>query len=258
MTARKRERITTIINTLLLENAASIQELAKRLSVSEMTVRRDLNILAKDNIVRLMHGAAVLNPGSRPDRRQYAITQQEALNAEEKMLIGQKAASILEQNDIIIIDSGSTTDYLAKAIPYDMPLTVLCFALNILIEIHRKKGCSLTFAGGIFHKNTLMFESPEGVELIRRYRATKAFLSASGIMSRLGVTCSTQYEIESKKASMNSALSKILLADSSKFGRILSAYFADLKDFDTIITDSGIPEEYRKIIDNLGIDLIIV
>ena len=254
---KKGERLTSIINTLLLDNAASIRDLSQQLEVSEMTVRRDLHTLAADNVVKLVHGAAVLNPNSRPDSRKYTLTQQTTLHTEEKMRIGRKAAGLLKPNDIIIIDSGSTTDYLARAVPYSLPLTVLCFSLNILIEIQRKQECRLTFAGGEFHENTLMFESAEGMNLIKRYRATKAFISAAGISARLGVTCSTQYEVEFKRASIHSALHRVLLVDSSKFERIQTGYFADLKDFDIVVTDSGIPPEYADLINDLGIELII-
>ena len=257
---KKRERITLIVNTLKSNNAASIRELAHKFDVSEMTIRRDLNILAQDNIIKLMHGGAVLYPNSRRDNKvtKYLLTEEGAKNAEEKMRIGQKAASLIEPNDIIIVDSGSTTEYFARNIPDEMPITVLCYALNILVEIHRKKKCRLTFAGGYFHDNTLMFESPEGIELIKRYRANKAFISASGINEKLGITCANLYESETKKAALKSSLSRILLADSTKFEKIRNAYFADLNDFDIIITDTGISAEYTDIITDLGIKLYTV
>jgi DeoR family deoxyribose operon repressor len=115
----------------------------------------------------------------------------------------------------------------------------------------------LIFTGGVFHKNTLSFESPEGLEIIRNFRANKAFVTASGIDYRFGATCSNYYERPTKKTLMQSSMKKILLVDSSKFGLIRSDYFADLNEFDEIITDNGIPDEYKKIILSLGITLRI-
>lgn len=260
MTEKKKERISRIINILLSENAANVRELSGTLKVSEMTVRRDLNFLAKENIVRLMHGAAVLNPLNRPDADsdKYAIDKQEIINREKKMRIGEKAASLINPDDIIIIDTGSTTDCLAQSVPYDLKISVLCFALNILTAVNQRKNCTITFAGGELHRDTLMFESQEGINLIKRFRATKAFISASGVNSKLGVTCSTRYETETKQACINSALKNILLVDSSKFDKIKPGYFADIKDFDVIITDDGIPDSYKKYILDLGIKLITV
>jgi DeoR family deoxyribose operon repressor len=102
-----------------------------------------------------------------------------------------------------------------------------------------------------------MFESPEGLEMIRNFRATKAFISASGVSSQFGVTCMNSYERETKKVMIQSSRRKILLVDSSKFEVIRSDYFAELSDFDEIITDDGISSEYTGIIRDLGITLRI-
>jgi len=254
--SNRRERLAAIVEILQNQNAATLAELAVRLSVSEMTIRRDLNLLAQDNIVKVLHSGAVLNPGSVGSSR-YSLTEAGALRREAKTAIGMRAASLLEEGDIIIIDGGSTTEYLAQSIPETLQLTVLCWALNILVEVHRRETCSLMFAGGSLHENSLVFESPEGVELVNRYRANKAFLSASGVSEKLGVTCTNAYEVEMKKASIRSSLERILLVDSSKFGTIQPAYFADLSEITAVVTDSGIPTEYAEHIRSLGIALHI-
>jgi DeoR family deoxyribose operon repressor len=257
--SKRRERIAAIIQTLQVQNAATIQELAGQLSVSDMTIRRDLNLLAQDNIIRLVHSGAILNPGSLGSYQpRYSLAEAGTLRVDAKMAIGRKAASLIEDGDIVIIDSGSTTECLAKNIPEDVSLTVLCFALNVLLEMHRRNKCSLLLAGGTLHENSLVVESPEGVELIKRFRANRAFLSASGVSDKLGVTCTNRYEIEVKKATIRSSLERVLLADSSKFGKIQAAYFAELSEFTAVVTDSGISPEYREIIRNLGIDLYVV
>jgi DeoR family deoxyribose operon repressor len=252
--SNRRERLASIVEILQNQNAATLAELAGELSVSEMTIRRDLNLLAQDNIVKVLHSGAVLNPGSVGSSR-YSLTEAGALRRELKTAIGMKAASLLGEGDIVIIDGGSTTEYLARSIPETLQLTVLCWALNILVEVHRRETCSLMFSGGSLHENSLVFESPEGVELVNRYRANKAFLSASGVSEKLGVTCTNAYEVEMKKASIRSSLERILLVDSSKFGTIQPAYFADLSEITAVVTDSGIPAEYAEHIRGLGIAL---
>ena len=254
--SNRRERLAAIVEILQSKNAATLAELAGELSVSEMTIRRDLNLLAQDNIVKVLHSGAVLNPGSVGSSR-YSLTEAGALRREQKTAIGRRAAALLEEGDIIIIDGGSTTEYLAQHIPETLQLTVLCWALNILVEVHRRETCSLMFAGGSLHENSLVFESPEGIELVNRYRANKAYLSASGVSEKLGVTCTNAYEVEMKKASIRSSLERILLVDSSKFGTIQPAYFADLSEITTVVTDSGIPAEYAEHIRSLGIALHI-
>ena len=251
---KKRERINKIINTLRINNAATVRELAEWLSVSKMTIRRDLNRLAADNMVKLIHGGVIFNR----DQSQYYLPVEEARKTEEKIRIGKKAASLIEPHDTIIIDTGSTTEFVARSIPDNLPVTILCYALNILFDLQGKKGCTLIFAGGYYHDNTMMFESPEGVNLIKRNRANKAFISASGVSEKLGVTCSNPYEIETKKAAINSTLTKILLVDSSKYDKIQAAHFANLTDFDIVITDTGIPGSYVSLFNGLGIKLYVV
>lgn len=257
---KKDERIKNIINMLKQKNAISIKELTKRLNVSEMTVRRDLSLLEGDNVVELIPGGAIFQAYIDTNLGEdiYSIANEEARRTREKIRIGQKAASLIEPNDTVIIDVGSTTEYVAKFIREDIPVTILCYALNILVDIYRKKYCNPIFAGGYFHDNTLMFESQEGIGLIKRTRADKGFISAAGFHETLGITCANPYEIETKKAVLNSSKTKILLVDSTKFDKTKIAYFADMKDFDMIITDSEISEHYMDIIRNQGIELVIV
>lgn len=103
-----------------------------------------------------------------------------------------------------------------------------------------------------------MFQSPEGISLISRTCANKAFISAAGISSKMAVTCIDQYEIETKKAAIASALTKILLADSSKFDKVCPAMFANLTEFDMIITDKGLSEEWLDYIGQMEIELLLV
>lgn len=256
----RNQRIKHIVDILRLKTVATIKELSRRLDVSEMTVRRDLNYLAEESVVEIIPGGAIFRTSTERDieHEKYLITHEGAKKTREKMKIGQKAAALIEPNDTIVLDVGSTTEYLAKFIPIDFPITVLSYALNILVEIYRKKNCTPIFAGGYFHENTLMFSSPGGLDLIRSTRSDKAFISAAGVHDSLGVTCANAYEIETKKAVMATSKTRILLADSSKFGKTRLAHFADLTDFNLIITDSEIPEEYAQRIQDLDISLIVV
>jgi DeoR family deoxyribose operon repressor len=258
--ARSNYRADFILNNLSVNGFVSIKELSKRLEVSEMTVRRDLRELSKENIVTLIPGGAVLKRNSPidTDEDKYLIQAAESLMLEEKIKISRKAASLIEPNDVIVIDTGSTTENIPKFIPENMSLTVICYALNILFNVYENKNWKLIFPGGYFHGDTLMLESPEGIEMIKRIRANKSFISAAGVSEKLGVTCATAYEKETKKAVIESSDKKILLVDSTKFGKIKISHFADLTDFDIIITDTGISKEFVNIIKNIGIKLYIV
>jgi DeoR family transcriptional regulator, deoxyribose operon repressor len=253
-------RANYILNKLSVSGFADIKELSEKLEVSEMTIRRDLAELSGNNLIKLIHGVAVLQRAELIDKNQdkYLITKAESVKTQEKIKICQKAASLINKNDIIIIDTGSTTEYIPNYIPKNMSISVVCFALNILLKVYENEKWKLIFPGGHFHRNTLMFESNEGNRMIQKMRANKAFISAAGVSDRLGVTCATLYEKETKKAVIESSNEKILLVDSSKFGNIEISYFANLSDFDVIITDRGISKKCIEKIKELNIRLYIV
>lgn len=257
---KKRERLDYISKQIILEGTVSIKELSNRLGVSSMTIRRDLQELAQEGILKLIPGGAVIRRESTPfNEEEYTITKAKSHMIKEKIKICQKAASLIREEDTIIIDTGSTTEHLPRFIPQNMRLTIVCYCLNILLGVYQhNKGSQIIFPGGYFHENSLMFESLEGIELIRRVRANKAFVSAAGVDEKLGITCANFYEVQTKRAIIDYSDTKILLVDSSKFGKVTAAYFADLKEMDIVITDSGIPREYLQALERMNIQYYVV
>lgn len=225
-----------------------------------MTIRRDLEILKSNNIINNVYGAAIYNPSNNIEKLEsfYDIENEIIKHENEKIKIGKVAANLIKEDDIIIIDTGTTTEKLAQFIDNKLNISALIFNTNILMALSKKKNIKLIFSGGYFHKNTMMFESPEGISLIEKTRATKVFVSAAGIHETLGVTCSNNYEVLTKQAIIKSSVEKILIVDSKKFGLVKSYYFAELSDFNTIITDSKLSDKWRKKINDLGIKLITV
>lgn len=244
----------------VIRNSASItiQQLAEEFSISKMTIRRDLEQILSDPEIQLIRGMFIHNPAFEKNSSKYSVISAATLNRSAKGRIAQKARSFLKQNDSVIIDAGSTTEMLARIIPDTLKLDIHCFSLNILNEVLKNTTCSVTLPGGKYHPSSMVFQSREGIELLKKTRVKKAFISAYGVNFRLGVTCSNDFERELKFTAINSAEQRILLVDSSKFGKVNSVYFADLEDFDVIITDTLLPEETRHKIDNKGIPLFTV
>jgi len=258
-TKKRQDRISKIMEALSISNGSTIRELAESMNVSEMTIRRDLELLSDGSRVKLVHAGVVPSTTAGQSPHGFlSLLDPSAAAAAEKQRIGEKAASLIEAGDVVILDSGSTTEWLARSIPRDLPVTILCYALNILMEASRGSARTVVFAGGSLRPDTLVFESPEGVSLIARYRATKAFLSGEGVSETLGVTCADPAEAELKKTALSSSQTRILLADSRKFGTVRPSWYANLEDFDAIITDSGISLDYVEILRKLGIALHVV
>jgi DeoR family deoxyribose operon repressor len=253
-------RMRIVVDYLRDRNGASIRDLARELKVSEMTVRRDLEQLRLENIVSLVHGAAIFNSDSSAGEqlRDYHLSLEETVSKAEKERIGRAAAGMVQDGDIIIIDIGTTTEYLARNLPQGFPITALCFTMNALTEVCKKKIENPIMGGGYYHANTQLFESEETISLIRRVRATKLFLSAAGVSREMGLTCANQYEVKVKQACIESSLKKILLVDSKKFDRIRPAFFTTLDKVDTVITDKGIDRSWIKTMEDMGIEVKVV
>jgi DeoR family deoxyribose operon repressor len=253
----RREKIISLLKTT---NVLTIKSLAEMLNVSTMTIRRDLEYLAGQDIVQFYHGGAVFNPRFLEkviNPNDYYIQQQTMLHQNEKTLIAQKAVGTLLPQETIMLDSGTTIYYLARELPENQNLTVIAWSLNVIEELIRKPQNKILIQGGVYHPETQMFENNQGMDIIKNSRASKAFISAGGFHSSLGITCPFHYEVETKRAAIKYSMSSILLIDSSKFGKVCSAHMNDINDFSAVITDSGIPPEYEEYIRNAGLELII-
>ena len=229
------------------ETKYTIADLAKKYGVSEMTIRRDLkyvksNVISQDLIRNIPVGEA----------------GQIYENYSEKVRIAQKAASLIEADDVIIIDSGTTTCLIPQYLDESKNITVLCYNYQVLSQIYNKENISLIFSGGYFHRDNQVFESADSINLIRRTRANKFFVSAAGVHRTLGMTCFHSYEVATKQAVLDSASEKILVADSTKFDKIRPNYYAPFTCVDTVITDDGLSRSWQEYIEELGIKLYLV
>jgi len=259
MLNRQEKRLNRIIKMLGLSNPTTVNKIAKVMEVSHMTVRRDLEVLKNNNIVDIFHGGVVLKEGAKKSKQNpYSLSYANKQMNVEKKNIAVKASSYVNSKDTIIIDTGSTIEYFARSLPEGLSMTVICFTINSLLHISKLKKAKIIFPGGYFHENTLMFESDESLELIKKNPTNTAFISASGVSLEEGVSCSNDYELSVKKEMLKSSEKKILLVDSSKFDKVHSTPFAKITDFDIIISGSKIPDTYKKYCRENNMELVLV
>lgn len=257
----KREiRLENFMNVLKSRKFLSVNEMAQTLGVSNMTVRRDIDILQQRNLIMMKNGILMLKNEQdiHPIKKVYELKKESQVQNPAKTAIGRFAASLIRPKDCVIIDTGSTTENIVPYISPELHISMLCYNLNILVQAQQNPNINISFAGGHYHPNAQMFESPEGIQFIHTIRANKVFLSAAGIHENLGVTCINSYEVPTKQAILKSAAEHILVADSSKFGKIHASYYCELSQIDEIVTDSGISEEWIDILEKHQIKLHIV
>ena len=256
--SKKSIRITEILTSLRNHGEISVKELARKLMASEMTIRRDLNFLEEEDIVKRIHGGAILNNSYliNTDIR-YLFGEEIEKSIEQKNLIGLASAQLINDGDTIGFDIGTTTPFIAKNLKKDIHITAVCTTFECAEDLYAKKNVNLLVTGGVLHRESDVFRSDEGLQLLKSVRMDKTFISAGGIDTDLGLTCYHNYHIEIKKHLMESSKQIILVSDSSKFGHVKPSFFANISAIDILITDSGIQENYRELLEELEIELII-
>lgn len=249
---RRRKRIDILITFLDQRGPIHLKQAADMLQVSEMTVRRD--IAASRGSLAFYGGyiAPVKDYGA----TSYAMNTEEDRNAAKKAVAGRAAAALVENGDTIFIDCGTTTPHVAKALPEDLELTVVCYSLNIANIVCHNENWRVIMLGGIFYPNTQVFKSAPGLSLLDQVAITKAFVSAGGVHEKSGLTCSNFYEVEVKQAVMRATVARYLVVDSTKFSLVKPAFFAPLAEAGTIITDA-LPAGYEKTIEAAGLGCIV-
>jgi len=235
--SKKTIRQQQLLNIVKRKGFMSVKEFADLLFVSEMTVRRDLEEL-------------------KIDEKKYYLFNAFQKEVKKKESIGKFASSLLKEDELIVIDIGSTTSQIIPHLPQNKKISVLCFSANTIEVLKAFPNITIYFCGGVYHSSTEMCTSPEGLVFLSKFRPNKYFMSAAGVDMEFGITCANNYEVELKCTAMKYSQEKILLADSSKFGKISHSYIGSLDDIDTIITNSDISNEWKEKANEKGIKLL--
>jgi DeoR family deoxyribose operon repressor len=239
----KQERVARTLEILDQRRFMTIGELATVFQVSEMTIRRDLWELNEDGKVRMVYGG-VTAIGKDGQGDNYTVDAEHDQHSEEKQRIALRAAEMISPGDVVFLDSGTTIQQLAECLPRDGAYTFICYSLNTINVVAKRPESTVISPGGIFSPKSLVFSGPDAVSTIRRYRANKALIGATGYDMKQGLTCAFVEDCALKEAAIDSSVERILLLDSSKFGKVSACSFAALDSFNKVVTDSGIPQAY--------------
>ncbi len=213
---------------------AEVSDLAAALGTSEITIRRDLALLASDGLLQRTHGGAIrVGLGEFP----VSFANKSAVNAEEKDYICRLAAAEIRDGEVIFIDCGSTAFRLCPFIR-SKKIKVITNSLPVVNELAGAE-ISVTLVGGEVDRDRLAVHGSMAVEHIRRYRADKAFLGVDGISAVNGLSAMSEKEAEITLAMAGQASEVYLLCDSAKLGKEKYLQFAPLSLADVLITNAG-------------------
>jgi DeoR/GlpR family transcriptional regulator of sugar metabolism len=239
------ERQRAIAEELRATGRVEVPALAARYQVSEDSIRRDLRLLAARGLIQKTHGGAVaLHPGAMP------MAQRADVKATIKGAIGRAAAARVQAHQTLFIDSGTTTLALAQvlaAADAPRPLTIVTAALDVALLFSGDATVNLVLAGGAWSHETRAFSGAQAEATIRAHRADWAFLAACAVHPRLGLSSTHAGDALVKRAMLECALQRVLLADASKFDLVQAQVVAGLDQVETIITDAA-PKWLRKAI----------
>lgn len=236
------ERREEIFAILLREGRCRVYDLASKLKVSEVTIRQDLGFLEQKGLLQRTHGGAILR-----GKKERAFHEEQKEHQKEKEAIARSALSLIQQKDWVLLDVGTTTTELAKLLPACSPLTVLTNALNIAFLLEDAPGISVVVTGGTLRAQQHSLVNPYAALLLSQVRVDYAFIGVSGIHETHGVTNVNAEEAELKREFLKVARTKVIVADTSKLGRVSYARIGGLADFDLLITDDREPKHIKAI-----------
>ncbi|MSP13197.1 MAG: DeoR/GlpR transcriptional regulator [Chloroflexi bacterium] len=248
------ERQQQIIRILENQQRATVAELSRIFAISEVTVRKDLADLAARRLIMRTHSGAVLAKAS---PWEMAFEVREGLQAAEKQRIG-NCAAMVKDGETIALDSSTTALYMARHLKDFHQLTVVTNGIRIALELSGRSGFTVLMPGGTLRSEAYSLVGAWGESILRQIHIQKAFVGAKGFTLDEGLTDVNSEEIKLKRAIVEAAKEVIALIDHSKWEQVTFATFCPLERINTIITDTGAPQDVVANVRRAGGNVILV
>jgi len=242
---RQQVRFTAILTALQKSGSVSVEALGKELQVSHVTVRRDLDMLETQGLLRRTHGGAVsIEPlFYEPFRNDRSFQAQVGKFADEKRRIGRAAAELIKKGDIIALTPGTTTTEVVRGLPLNHNITVVTSTVNVAMELSKRKDLDVYVTGGHLHGDWFSMVGPTAAQSLSRIMIHVLFIGADGIDSHAGVSCFDPEEAQLNSIMVKHAQKKIAVVDHSKFGIVAGWKICSTDDLDVLVTDSSVTDE---------------
>lgn len=231
------ERQQQILAHLNRNGRASVSELSQMLSVSEVTIRADLQALVAGDLIVRTHGGAVL--AARAPELSLTLRRQQQVDAKER--IGDVAAGFVANGDAVFLDASSTALALAHALRQHRDLTILTHSLVVAQSMLDASGVTVVMTGGTLQRETVSLMGTDGLDILRKYNLKTGFFGAHGLSFPEGLTDVSAGEAEVKRQVVALCRQVVALIDATKWGRVGPASFALPGDLHVIITDTQAP-----------------
>jgi len=256
--SRKTERKNEILRMLATGGKTKIISMVNELNVSEATIRRTLSELEMEGKVIRTHGGAQLFTKR---SHEYIFENRFSTNLNQKKAIAKSAANLLDSNEIIFLDSGTTVFFtaecIARLIEADQIRGLRVITNSVAVAEVLGTSCEVTILGGKVRLSRKDVYGPLVEKNIKLFRANKAFIGADGITLKDGIMTTDEFTSKIDEDMIERSDEVILLVDSSKFGSPSFVSYAALDAIDTLVTDTDLDTGVRKEYEDLGIKLIL-
>lgn len=248
----KEERFQKILQMLDKNSIIKISDINEKLGVTEITVRRDLKVLEERGLVdRIYGGAKKIQIANKTNFKELSNNEKRKINIEQKRYIAKIASERVQENDIIYIGPGTTSELIYDYLKVSY-VKVITNSMPVFLKFKDDSRYEIILVGGRYRSHTDVFVGSFTNENLKNMRVKTAFVGTNGICND-NITTSNEEEGVCQKIIMDNAVKKFVLCDSSKIDKEDFFSFYNLKDVTGIITDSNMDEElkekYEKIVD---------
>jgi len=261
MAIKPEERAERIMKTLLRQGDVSVEELVESVDSSGPSIRRDLTKLEKRGLLRRTHGGATLVEPLlyEPFRYDTSFQAREVRSAAEKRRIGFAAAEMIQENETIGLTAGTTTTQIGRSLRHRNNIKIVTNALNIGMELCNQPGIKTMMTGGVLTWAwAFSLSGQAALNFLKDVYLDKVFLSVVGIDVERGATTMESEEALVFRAMAQQAKQVIVVADSSKLGRISPAYICPITSIHMLITDTGAADSTIAPYEQRGIQVVRV
>jgi DeoR/GlpR family transcriptional regulator of sugar metabolism len=251
------ERRKEILNTIMSNGSVKVAELSGKFRVGEATIRRDLKYLAKEYGITLSYGGAFTK-----ERINYQtigemdIYKKRTQNIEEKRILAEKAAQLINDGDTIALNAGSTVELVLDYLENIKDVNLITLSLSTALRASSIPGITVYLPGGKLRSFSGAFYGKEAISFLKSFNINKAFMGAMAVSIDKGITHGAFEEVEINQAILEISQKRYLMADYSKFNKVSLTKLSELTIFDGFIFDDKTPESYWEFCRNHGIEMI--
>ena len=233
----KKQRLQALKKILEQQNKIHIKDAAHQLGVSEITIRRYFH--EGDEQFHII-GGYIFQNGDESFSIPYTVNHAKKIHREEKQQACEYCLSLLDHKQTIFIDCGTTLMHFAQNLPDHLDLTVVCYSLDIASVVASRPNVKLIVLGGVYQDSAMAFAPLESHNPMQHIALNMAFMTTTGFHDSIGATSRSFDEAQVKQMAIQQCETPVLVMDESKRHVVKPAKFADVNDFEYVITEKGI------------------